>query len=523
MDKVVIVDDEIWVTEVIKNIVSWKSYEFEIAAVCHDGVEAVRSICEIQPALVLTDIRMPGKNGIELLKEISEHSKNTMVAVISGFNDFEYAKSALTYGAIGYLLKPINENELEDVLEKVRKTIDSRKKNASESRKMQADYIATIDTLRSGFFERVFTDSQAPVPDLEETNARLKMKWKEGAFRVVSVAFHHQGLDHIDKVDESIWASQLPVVCHDILTLSYRDRYYILINYSEVNTEKVAERLKNAAKDFFTICPDSVFYLGEPFTDIRGLGQACQKLSFMEYLRLFMGYGRIYDQSSFTFMEQKVQKLFQPMLELVFRQNMSKGEEDELEKNIAISFEGMLQRTGNNAIAFAEGVFALAEKLMHAAIETGVDNGQTITELKYRLSVQDDSEAVKNVLLDIVSEFSFPSAADQMSRTDKSVVEEATEYIQNYYMNNISLADLAERVHLNQSYLSDLFKRENGVSFKDYLTGVRIGKAKELLKNSDYKLAEIAVRTGYNDVKNFSKIFKKTIGITPMEFRKLMG
>ena len=113
-----------------------------------------------------------------------------------------------------------------------------------------------------------------------------------------------------------------------------------------------------------------------------------------------MGYGRIYDQSSFTFMEQKVQKLFQPMLELVFRQNMSKGEEDELEKNIAISFEGMLQRTGNNAIAFAEGVFALAEKLMHAAIETGVDNGQTITELKYRLSVQDDSEAVKNVLLD---------------------------------------------------------------------------------------------------------------------------
>ena len=337
------------------------------------------------------------------------------------------------------------------------------------------------------------------------------------------MAFHHQGLDHIDKVDESIWASQLPVVCHDILTLSYRDRYYILINYSEVNTEKVAERLKNAAKDFFTICPDSVFYLGEPFTDIRGLGQACQKLSFMEYLRLFMGYGRIYDQSSFTFMEQKVQKLFQPMLELVFRQNMSKGEEDELEKNIAISFEGMLQRTGNNAIAFAEGVFALAEKLMHAAIETGVDNGQTITELKYRLSVQDDSEAVKNVLLDIVSEFSFPSAADQMSRTDKSVVEEATEYIQNYYMNNISLADLAERVHLNQSYLSDLFKRENGVSFKDYLTGVRIGKAKELLKNSNYKLAEIAVRTGYNDVKNFSKIFKKTIGITPMEFRKLMG
>ena len=128
MDKVVIVDDEIWVTEVIKNIVSWKSYGFEIAAVCHDGVEAVRSICEIQPALVLTDIRMPGKNGIELLKEISEQSKNTMVAVISGFNDFEYAKSALTYGAIGYLLKPINENELEDVLEKVRKTIDSRKK-----------------------------------------------------------------------------------------------------------------------------------------------------------------------------------------------------------------------------------------------------------------------------------------------------------------------------------------------------------------------------------------------------------
>ena len=95
MDKVMIIDDEIWVTEVIRNIIDWKKFGFEIVSVCHDGEEAMSVIREIQPELLLTDIRMPGKTGLEIIQEVAEDFREILCVVISGYNDFEYAQSAI--------------------------------------------------------------------------------------------------------------------------------------------------------------------------------------------------------------------------------------------------------------------------------------------------------------------------------------------------------------------------------------------------------------------------------------------
>lgn len=112
MIDVVIIDDEVWVAKMITQIIDWGAYGFRIAGIFHDGEEGLDGIRRLHPRLVLTDIRMPGLTGLDLIQTLSEESPDIMFVIISGYNDFEYAKSALTYGAIGYLLKPIDETEL---------------------------------------------------------------------------------------------------------------------------------------------------------------------------------------------------------------------------------------------------------------------------------------------------------------------------------------------------------------------------------------------------------------------------
>lgn len=116
MIDVVIVDDEIWVTKLIERIIDWNAYGFRIVKVYNDGFEALEGIKVLKPELVLTDIRMPGITGLDIIQEISAESKDIFFAIISGYSDFEYAKSALTYGAVGYLLKPIDQQELIKIL-----------------------------------------------------------------------------------------------------------------------------------------------------------------------------------------------------------------------------------------------------------------------------------------------------------------------------------------------------------------------------------------------------------------------
>ena len=102
MDKVMIIDDEVWVTEVIRNIIDWNSFGFQVARVCHDGEEAISEIRDIHPELLMTDIRMPGKTGLEIIREVSEKMPDILCVVISGYSDFEYARTALSCGAVGY-------------------------------------------------------------------------------------------------------------------------------------------------------------------------------------------------------------------------------------------------------------------------------------------------------------------------------------------------------------------------------------------------------------------------------------
>ena len=191
-------------------------------------------------------------------------------------------------------------------------------------------------------------------------------------------------------------------------------------------------------------------------------------------------------------------------------------------KTVTTAFEWMLSRVNQNPIAFTEGLYELLKMIKDTDDSVSPENAARVMELIVKLENAKNTVEIKSILQSIALEM-IKNKDDQERKKEFTAVEEITRYIEKNYMNNITLSDLAESVHLNAAYLSELFRKEMGTSFKAYLTDVRMEAAKNFLKNSNYKTSELAAMVGYNDTKNFIKIFKKYVGITPVGYRKLMG
>lgn len=522
MDKAIIIDDEVWVSEVIKKVVDWKKYDFSVEAVCYDGIEALEKIHEIRPQLILTDIRMPGKNGLELIEIISKEYPEILCVVISGFNDFEYAKSALTYGAIGYLLKPINENELEGVLSKARNLLDSTWQRERAEKQIQEDYEQTVEKIRQNFFEKVFSEHANFMLDRRSVNSELKLDFKEGSYRLLCVYTGKAEEEGFGDINRSLWKYQLPVYCHDMVSFIYREKYFLLLNYEEGNETVIMDKVSLIVEDTIHRNTEATFYIGSEFRDIKELPSEYKQLHSMEFIRLFLGVGKAYNYATFLPMGKDVKNLFQPNLDLSLKQLVRDNAKDELLKTVTTAFEWMLNRVNQNPIAFTEGVYKLQKMITDTEDFVSPENAARVMALIVKLENAKNTGEIKSILQSIALEM-LKNKDDQERQKEYTVVEEITRYIEKNYMNNITLSDLAESVHLNATYLSELFKKEMGNSFKAYLTDVRMEAAKNLLKNSNYKTSELASMVGYNDTKNFIKIFKKYVGITPVEYRKLMG
>ncbi len=522
MDKVIIVDDEIWVAEVIKNIVDWSDYGFEIVGICTDSQEAIELIKKVHPSIVFTDIRMPGKTGLELLYEIPQESPQTLCAVISGFSDFEYAKTALTYGAIGYLLKPISKEELVEVLIKARKTIDTTKNRRQEKEEIQKDYMKTVDELRIHFFKRIFEEPEFQIGGLEQINTKLKLKFKRGMFKLVCISGCGKDEMKTETIDEEIWESQLPVICNDMITFLYKDCYYLLLNYHESSEKTVDERLQKIAENYFILYKHSVFYCSESFIKIEDIRKKIGNLWKMSGLRLFFGYGNLFKEEDYKFNDSNGESLIRSTLEITLTKCINNGAKDKIRNIISNLVDELTNRVGQNGIAMYEAIEAMLKLMYNVQESIGIKKKMTVDEMGDIVSKSESLNEVKEALIKINIDFMKKKINEEDKKTG-SAVEEVVEYINNYYMNNISLQDVAELVQLNQSYLSNIFKKENGISFKEYLTEVRIKKAKHFLKTTNYKLNDISKMVGYNDTKNFLKMFKKYVGVTPLDYRKLVG
>ncbi len=536
MIKVLIADDEEKVCTLIYKLVNWGDFDMEVVATVYNGIEALERIEELAVDIVITDIRMPGYDGIELISKVKEINDHIEFIIISGYRHFEYAQSAIKYGVSDYLLKPIKKEELTDTLEKIRWKCLKRAEQLSTQEQLRLRLQDDTSKQREQLFLDFLFNSRGAIASLEELNKTYCFKFGKGIFQLTAIKIDCLYEDYnadsikvlyekISKILDSILRDscyEMEIYCNDTIV-------YTLLNYSLENRLFLRRQLKAVMSElsvqktvfdkvFFTLC------VGKQTEDVQKLPQCFISAQNTVFQRLVDGTGKMIDDAHAI---EEYVPLQQEYLLGDFRRQMSQAVEL-LDLQAAMSAVSLLasavpinEKTKGSCVY--KLVWAAGEMFMvlikntqyNVEIPAGI-----YEEFKIRLFLCGNVEQLFESLgLLIRTQIDF--IVQGKKQADNRPIRIAKEYIQRNYMNPIGLEEISEMLGFNLSYFSVLFKKETGKNFLEYLTEVRISNAKELLRETNLNIAEICNRVGYLDQKHFIATFKKYAGIKPGEFRKL--
>lgn len=536
MIKVVIADDEEKVCQLIKGLIAWEDLGMEVVGVAYNGVEALELVREKLPDLIITDIRMPGYDGLELIKYSKEIKDNIYFIIISGFQHFQYAQSAMKYGVSDYLLKPIKEEDLLFSLNKMKQKHSEKIAQKNNLKLLESRLKHKGIILRDNLFsEVIFKQADFDInTTIDQINKDYNYSFRPGFFQVAIVK--------IDSANEEPNTRALPIVkdnvtktinrlllnhCFDFSVCDDKSWLYIVLNANFDLQTTVRKQLKNIVEELNA--RDSVF---SHFKFTLGAG------SIVEEIKLLHG---SYRAARFSIME----RLLDDTMHFIEKTPI----DDDLNEYNALLLA--LNRRLETAIEVLdiENVLGCINNLKQETISLNQLNGESVywlleevwemyvqhLRINQFISVSEDRplESFANQanncgsldelfdhLLALIDQ-SMTSIKENQKQRETKPIRIAKQYIQQHYMNSITLEEISNLVGFNPTYFSTLFKKNSGSNFVDYLSEVRINKAKELLKETDLSVAVICEEVGYLDMKHFKKMFKKKTGLNPNEFRKL--
>lgn len=527
MLKVMLVDDEPFTLQGLQVIIDWESGGFEIATTCSNGKEALKYLSENQVDLIISDIRMPEMNGLELLETIKrEKISDAAFVLLTGYDDFAYTQRAIRNGCLDYILKPVIEEELISVLKKVtnlnRESIILRK----DREKMEDAYLARI--IRH-FIKGKYNDE-----DIEYANKHLQLS---GNLRFVDIEFVNRDIEiddsDVDEYDMAIMQRQLYNACKEILKefanhftldITYDDDSYnvgfIFCDSMAVSSDMSETEFLNALirKIEVLVIKPVRMLCGEPVSDISELSKSFDSCRRLKSIAGFHNKKKLYfyeeiqsGHGSFILCKDTIDEIIGAI---------EKNEAVMIEAGIDKLLEELQNKEGNNR-AFDLNINYLLFQLIHLASE--LDDTVNQEEIIQYISEKTSDKAFRRGSHQHLKKFCLEYAVylselrKSISRGILSVVEAE---IKKNYADNISLKDLGDKYHINSSYLGQVFRKNYGMSFKNYLTNYRIKEAAKQILHTDKKINRIAEDVGYKDSDYFIRKFIEIMGCTPSKYRK---
>lgn len=500
--KVMIVDDEIRVGNLIKNLIDWERLGLELAGVYQNGFDVLERFQHEPADILLCDIEMPEITGIELIQRISAEYPATKCIIVSGFRNFEYARQAMRYGVDYYILKPIDEDELNNTLSIICKA------TAEEWEKTRLERNSLLLAVQNGSYQPM---------SLPEINKRQGFTFAEGAFFYVKIVASSE--ESLEEVLTHLMA-RVPLVCNDVIFFG-RDKHTAsaLVNLNRSTTkEGFMSLLQEAAAQGKT--QPLYLFVGPDFTDVRNLAEENARVNRAAWQRLFLQKTGAYPVE--TGEKTGTVKLTESENNCLMKavENMDK---DMLSKLIRGIFYDRLQQLKEAPYLVESVAEIVAMSVFNKLYNLGVRaNDFSAT----RDGTAEKLETAKN-LDDIVRCLADSLYTDIRSKlvvyTDEEsdYVRQAKNYILKNYNRGISLESLAEELRLNQSYVSSVFKEGTGINFKQFLTDVRMDNAKRLLRETNMNVSQIACEVGYKSAFYFTNTFVAHEGIKPQEYRRM--
>ncbi len=531
--RLIIADDEPKIIQLIRQLGHFGEMGIEIVDECHTGQEAFESIVKNRPDFVLSDIKMPVYDGIELIRMVRDAQLDPLFVLLSGYRHFEYARSAVSLNVMDYLLKPIDEDQLNETLKKVCARIDQQR--------LQREDQESLSQLRANrnrqdmerFWNRLVCGDHS-VEDIcfsseEACNRAFHTEFAEGCYQAICI-FSNLGAilgsgDTVSssKVDSFIDASfrnLAKVYCYN----TYKG-YVLILNFAE---EKRSE-LHQAVSALYYKIRDLREIYGEIRVSIgcslikrsvRELEEACMEAQSAEWGRLVLSANGVLDYGQVAGLRRFSREELVPREEYAQICDCIKYLRTE---ELGDVFERIYQRAGglNNANPqdMLQSFFYL-QTAMLACFEDHEKKKRIDEDSHYAyFNGRSFQQVIRNLFL--VCQKYLEEEKAQLKEKMGRPIRMAASFIQEHYGEQISLEDAAAAGNVSPTYLSKLFKNEMGIGFNEFLTQVRLEESEKLLAQTSLPVREIAARVGYLDEKYYSKLFKKATGIKPTDYRKI--
>lgn len=536
MIKVLIVEDEVSICNLIINLINWIPGELELVGTAPNGVEGYDLIIELQPDLVITDIRMPGITGLELIEKVKLINQDLMFIIISGHKEFDYARNALKFGVEDYLLKPIKRDELNNTLAKIISKHKSRINLMDQEKNIHTQLVQSIQTIRHDrLFQYFYLSDNTTARRLLPLQNGSEFAFKSGSFRVMAVC-----ADLIDPLlaDDPNYNLAIEKLCDTILASledsTFECEYafkgttaFFILNYNpeinlvkKINSEIIDLVINHEYKyDFLKFC----LSIG---TDVQQLSEIDRS---ERTAQLAIEYRIDHPEISFiNFDDLKANEQPQAVLSEKEKQDYIRLISSLNSKGAHQWLELYFQRIQTSEKLLMNLLYFESYNLLNIMQNTLKSSGLIAADAdqnKYELisqrirSTRDSKRIVDSLIHFIETEIETIFASQE--QRESQPIKFCKQYIQEHYKEQITLDQIARELFLNPVYLGALFKSKTGTSFTNWLLSVRIDHAKELLKSTRFSIYEVAEQVGYSDAKHFSRLFQKHEGIKPIEFRKL--
>ncbi len=536
MLKLLIADDEMRVCKLIRYLVDWNSLGIEIIGEAYDGNSAFQIIMEKSPDIVIVDIRMPEQNGLNLIRNVKKEKPETYFIVVSGYSRFEYAQHAIKYGVEDYLLKPLKKKELTEAVEKIIEKYELTRKAEAEKEHLEQfmDYYAS--RIKEGLLTEYFKKN-LELPDMDplaSVNARYSCRFIPGDFMGIAVKV----LVTDCEAESRVFSMALTKV-EQILSQDFAGQFSECIIsmdqgmiYAAVNAPEITDIQLNRLMNHVQI---KVMSWREVFQGIRvyfGLGERMQSV-----VQLFQSLDQASEAAANYILPEAETVLWyqdsyrvrctpEMFCHLDIRKDMQRGIElldyARIKSCIHACQEELLRINGLNAEMVKAAYWKIVEDFFYSLdikrIGLQREDFKVRAEQLFMLA-----PSVKG-LFEKLGEFMvccLKQWVEDRKLEERKPILLAKEYMQENFWRSLTLEEVSAYVGFNASYFSNLFKRETSMNFLEYLTTLRIDHARERLMKTDDSVNEIAEAVGYSDVKYFSRIFKRSLGLSPNKFRKM--
>ncbi len=530
--KIIVADDEKWVRNTITSIIPYEKLGLTLISEAENGLEALEICRQYKPDILITDLMMPGITGMDLIQELKTLQPDLKIIIISGYSDFEYAKTAIKYGVSEYILKPIDENELCNILARVRDEILEKRRREEEETALRSQYKRALPIICTNYLNQLIQPNSFITDNINKTLQDYGIDFRCPCY-TAAVFSPDNSTALADRDNLNLYRTLIRRTVKRYLKgvafprLTNEFEMVAIINHRQVDDSA------NLFSKGFHLC---ISLYKKHFGDTLSIGvsspaqyisklpelyaQACKALEVRFWKSgpkiFYFQENRLTDIKSIDIPEQDLEnaamaiklKDLQPAYRLVNEvcsfiksnyQYVNPAPVKELFWTLIQSLASFL----NIQMSFIE-------------YESMITNAHPYETIRNINSLDRLVQYAKEVIKRLHEHFENKNNYCQQINP----IEMAKQIINRNYQSDINLELISKYVHLSPTYFSELFKRETGMSFIDYKTLVRIENAKKLFANTGMSIYEISNRIGYTNPKYFSRLFKKITGMSPFEYKE---